>query len=89
MKHWIFALFWVAMLAFVSTVVGVLAYFGSFNAEVMFWTKNPIESNEGKIAWIVISMTVFFVSLVLAVRAYRRQSRPPVKLPIFGRSLKK
>jgi hypothetical protein len=75
MKHRIFALFWVAMLAFVSTVVGVLAYLGHFNAEVIFWTSDPIESDEGKIAWILISMTVFFVSSVLAVRAYRRQSR--------------
>ena len=74
MKYKIFALFWVAMLAFISTVVGVLAYLGRFNAEVVFWTNKPIESNEGKIAWILISITVFIVSSIFAVRAYRRQS---------------
>ena len=74
MKHKIFALFWVAMLAFFSTVVGVLAYFGRFNAEVVFWTNKPIESNEGKIAWILVSITIFIVSLIFAVRTYRRQS---------------
>ena len=76
MKYRTFALFWVALLAFVSTVVGVLAYLGRFNAEVMFWTNKPIESDEGKIAWILVSTAVFIVSSTFAVRAYRRQSSP-------------
>jgi ABC-type enterochelin transport system permease subunit len=75
MRHQIFALFFVAVLAFISTIVGVLAYLGLFNAEVIFWTNKPIESNEGKIAWILISIAVLIVSSIFAARAYRRQSR--------------
>jgi ABC-type enterochelin transport system permease subunit len=74
MRHKIFALFFVAVLAFISTIVGVLAYLGLFNAEVIFWTNKPIESNEGKIAWILISIAVLIVSSIFAARAYRRQS---------------
>jgi len=73
-KYKTFSLFWIAVLAFFSTVVGVLAYLGLYNAEVIFWTNKPIESNEGKIAWILISLTVLIVSSVLTVSAYRRQS---------------
>ena len=75
MKHRIFTFLWVAILAFVSTVVGVFAYLGRYNAEILFWTSSPIESNEGKIAWILISMTVFLIFSALAVRTYWRQSR--------------
>jgi heme/copper-type cytochrome/quinol oxidase subunit 2 len=75
MRHQIFALFFVAVLAFISTIVGVLAYLRLFNAEVIFWTNKPIESNEGKIAWILISIAVLIVSSIFAARAYRRQSR--------------
>ena len=73
MRHQIFALFFMAVLAFISTIVGVLAYLGLFNAEVIFWTNKPIESNEGKIAWILISIAVLIVSSIFAARAYRRQ----------------
>jgi ABC-type enterochelin transport system permease subunit len=75
MKHQIFTLFFVAVLAFISTIVGVLAYLGLFNAEVIFWTNKPIESNEGKIAWILISIAILIVSSIIAARTYRRQSR--------------
>lgn len=74
MKYKIFSLFWVAVLAFFSTVVGVLAYLGRYNAEVIFWTGNPIESNEGKIAWILISLTVLIITSALAVITYRQSN---------------
>lgn len=73
--RWIFALFFVAALASVSALVGVLAYLRLWNAEVIFWTNKPIESDAGKIAWILISIAVLLVASLLAVRACRRQSR--------------
>jgi len=71
MKHKLFMLIWLAMLAFCSLVIGVLALLNYANAEVIFWTKTPIESEAGKIAWIVISATCLILFLVLAVREYR------------------
>ena len=71
MKHKLFMLIWLAMLAFFSVVVGVLALLNYANAEVIFWSKTPIESEAGKIAWIVISATCLILFLVLAVREFR------------------
>ena len=81
MKHKLFMLVWLAMLAFCSVVVGVLALLNYANAEVIFWSRTPIESEAGKIAWIVISATCLVLFLVLFVREYRRKmpSRPPNK----------
>jgi len=74
MKHKLFMLVWLDMLAFCSVVIGVLALLNYANAEVIFWTNTPIESVAGKIVWIVISATCFMLFLVLAVREYRRKS---------------
>ena len=63
-----------AMLAFVSAVVGVFAFSGNFNAEVLFWTNTPIESKGGKIAWIMISITALIAFSALGLRAYRKQN---------------
>ena len=71
MKHKLFMFVWLAMLAFCSVVIGVLALLNYANAEVIFWTKTPIESQAGKIAWIVTSATCLILFLVLAVREYR------------------
>jgi len=71
MKHKLFMFVWLAMLAFCSVVIGVLALLNYANAEVIFWTKTPIESQAGKIAWIVTSATCLTLFLVLAVREYR------------------
>jgi ABC-type microcin C transport system permease subunit YejE len=73
MKNRVFIFFWMAMLAFVSAVVGIFAISGLFNAEVIFWTNKPIESKGGKIAWIMISIITFIVFLALGIRAYRNQ----------------
>ena len=67
MKHKLFMLVWLDMLAFCSVVIGVLALLNYANAEVIFWTNTPIESVAGKIVWIVISATCFMLFLVLAV----------------------
>jgi len=74
MKHKLFMLVWLAMLAFCSVVIGVLALLNYANAEVIFWTQKPIESEAGKIVWIVISATCLILFLVLAVREYRRKN---------------
>ena len=65
---------WLAMLAFCSLVIGVLALLNYANAEVIFWTRKPIESEAGKIAWIVISTACLILFLALAVREYRRKN---------------
>ena len=74
MKHKLFMLLWLALLAFCFVVVGVLALLEYGNAEVIFWTKTPIESEAGKITWIVISVTCLILFFVLAVREYRRKN---------------
>lgn len=50
MKSRVFMFFWMAMLALISTAVGLLALYGHPNAEVSFWTNDSIESKRGKIA---------------------------------------
>ncbi len=72
MKHKVFMLAWLALLSFCSSVVGLFALLGYANAEVRFWTRRAIESEEGKIAWIVVSTTLLIVFLTLAAREYRR-----------------
>ena len=74
MKHKLFMLVWLAILAFCSAVIGVLALLNYANAEVIFWTQKPLESETGKIAWIVISAVCLILFLVLAVREYRRKN---------------
>ena len=74
MKHKLFMLVWLAMLAFCSVVIGVLALLNYANAEVIFWTKTSIESEAGKIAWIVISATCLILFLVLAAREFRSKN---------------
>lgn len=64
-------LVWLAMLAFCSVVIGVLAFLNYANAEVIFWNKTPLESEAGKILWIVISAMCLILFLVLAVREFR------------------
>ncbi len=74
MKHKLFMLVWLAMLAFCSVVIGALTLLNYANAEVIFWTQKPIESEAGKIAWIVISGACLILFLVLAVREYQRKN---------------
>ncbi len=72
MKHKVFMLAWLALLAFCSSVIGVLALLGYGNAEVRFWTRSAIQSEAGKMAWIVVSTILLVVFLAWAVREYRR-----------------
>jgi hypothetical protein len=66
-------LLWLTLLAFCSVVVGVLALLEYANAEVFFWTRSAIESEAGKIAWIVISATCLILFLLLFVREYLKK----------------
>lgn len=74
MQHKLFVLVWLAMLALCSLVIGVLALLNYSNAEVIFWTQKPIESEAGKIAWILISAACLIFVIVLAAREYRRKN---------------
>ncbi|MDH3220794.1 MAG: hypothetical protein OEO19_14775 [Gammaproteobacteria bacterium] len=73
MKHKLFMLVWLAIMACCSVVIGVLALLNHANVAVIFWTQKPVESEAGKIAWIVISTTCLILVLVLAVRECRRK----------------
>ena len=69
-KHKRFALICFALLSLLFTIAGVLAWLGLFNVEVVFWTRSPIESQAGKIAWIVISATCLAIFVALAYREF-------------------
>jgi hypothetical protein len=75
MKHGLFILIWISLLAFLFTVVGVLALLGYWNAEVIFWTRTPIKSETGKLVWIVMSGFGFVVFSVLSIVKYRKDQR--------------
>ena len=68
----LFALLWLAVVAFFSMAVGVMTLLGFPGAEVYFWTGQPIQSQSGIIVWIVISAIIFMTLLTLAVREYRK-----------------
>jgi len=63
---------WFSLMAFCSLVVGILALIGRANAEVRLWTKSPIETVSGKVAWIAVS-AAFLVVFVLLARHERRK----------------
>lgn len=69
-SHKLFALICFALVSLLCTIVGVLALLGLFNAQVIFWTRSPVESEAGKIAWIVISASCLAIFLALAIREY-------------------
>jgi hypothetical protein len=72
MKYKLFSLFCLAVLSLLFVVVGVLALLGYANAEISFWSRRAIESEAGKITWIVISATGLVVFSALAVSGYRK-----------------
>jgi hypothetical protein len=74
MKYKAFMWFWFSLLALCSVIVGVLALMGRANAEVRFWTKSPIETVAGKVAWILGSATFLAVFLILAFRERRKEA---------------
>lgn len=62
-----------AVMAFLFAVAGVLALVGCCNAQVIFWNRAPIESETGKVIWIVVSATCSVWFSTLALRALRRR----------------
>jgi NADH:ubiquinone oxidoreductase subunit H len=74
MKHILFFLAWLAMLCFFSLVVGILALLGYPNAEIVSWSGNTIESETGKITWILISAMGLVIFSALTVSRYRRKN---------------
>lgn len=73
MKHTLFFLICMSFMAFLFTVVGILAYFGYGDAGVIFWSRPAIKSPTGKVAWIIGSAICFVIFSTLAVRRYRRK----------------
>jgi len=71
MKHKLFLLIWLAVLASLFVAVGVLSLLGYPNVEISFWTTNAIESRAGRIAWVVLSSVCLLVFVVLAAREFR------------------
>jgi len=74
MKHKLFFFAWLAMLCFFSLVVGVLALLDYPNAEIVFWSGSPIESEAGKITWIVLSALGLVIFSALTVSRCRRRN---------------
>ena len=77
MQHKLFFLFWMAMLSFMSFVVGVLALFNVTNVEVYFWSKQPVESVEGKIAWVAVFLMCLIVFTLLFTKQRHKQKKEP------------
>jgi hypothetical protein len=73
MKHDLFFLIFMSTLAFLFAVVGALALLGYWNAEVIFWTQIPIQSEMGKVIWIIVSASCFVIFTTFAVVKYRRK----------------
>ena len=73
MKHKRFMWYWLALLACCSTVVGIMALFGIAGAEIIFWSRKPIESETGKIVWITFSALLVFLFWKLASQAPKNQ----------------
>ena len=71
MKHNLLVLICLAVMAFLFLVVGVMALMEVPNVHVYFWTKTPIQSRAGKVAWIVAS-TACLVGLLLLIGKKRR-----------------
>lgn len=72
MKHKLFFFLSAALMSFLFAVVGALALLGAFDAEVSFWSRDAVESVEGKIAWIAVSAVSLVVFSALAAREMRR-----------------
>ena len=77
MKHKLFFFLWAALMSLLFVVVGTLALLGMFDAEIAFWSRDPIESREGKIAWIAVSALSLVVFSALAAREYRKADDGP------------
>ena len=67
MKHKLFFFAWLALLSFCFLVVGVLALVGYPHAEIIFWSRKTIESEAGKITWIVISAICLIIFSLLTL----------------------
>lgn len=61
-----------SIMAFLFTVVGMLALLDYWNAEVIFWTRTPIQSETGQIIWIIVSGICFVIFSILAIREFRK-----------------
>ena len=72
MKGKFFFLIWCATLAFIMMILGVLAILDLSNLDLANWAQEILDSKAGKIAWIVGSISCFFVFVMLAANVYQK-----------------
>jgi len=77
MQHKAFFFFWMALVSMMSFVVGVLALLGVTNVEVFFWSKQPVESVAGKIAWVFVSLVCLIAFSMLLTKQRQKQKHEP------------
>ena len=75
MKYKMFMLLWMAMLALLFFIVGLLALIGYPDAGIGFWAQKAIQSQGGKITWIAISFIFLVVFVRMSVIEYRKIRR--------------
>ena len=51
-------------------ILGVLAILDSSNLDLANWTQDVLGSKTGKIVWMVVYMSCFFVFVLLAANVY-------------------
>ncbi len=73
MKYKLFAFYWIAVLAVLSVVFGLLALVGVPNVEVIFWSSDPIVSSEGQIAWIIGWLVILIILIVLIIKESKKR----------------
>jgi len=72
MKGKFFFLIWGATLAFIMMILGMLAMLDFSNLDLANWTQDVLGSNTGKIVWMVVSMSCFFIFVILAANVYQK-----------------
>ena len=72
MKGKFFFLILGATLAFIMMILGVLAILDVSNLDLANWAQDFLGSKIGKIVWIVVSMSCFFVFVMLAANVHQK-----------------
>jgi len=71
MKHKAFFFYCMAFMSFLFVVVGIMDLIGVPNTQVGFWDGSAIETDRGRIAWIVGSAACLTAFLTMAMRSHR------------------
>lgn len=63
------------MLAVLSIVCGLLALVGVPDVEVYFWSKSPVVSSEGQIAWVISWLVILIILIVLITKESKNNDK--------------